>query len=171
MKTRPRLRTSAPVFRIRALMQFLWGPTAPPECVPRAYWDEIAWFRLSIRVLAVFAVALVGFYVITRRWQVPGLVFYWLFFPYYLVAPAVLRRRMRRKLAGNDFLLCPRCGYDLRQLVGERCPECGGPAKPDEVKAVWLRWLELRGACGGRGWRGVSPSLSRSADDPGVSGR
>ncbi|MEO1007366.1 MAG: hypothetical protein AAFX79_02245 [Planctomycetota bacterium] len=32
-----------------------------------------------------------------------------------------LARALRHKLAGR----CPRCGYDLRRIVGPTCPECG----------------------------------------------
>jgi hypothetical protein len=28
-------------------------------------------------------------------------------------------------LAGRDLLPCPNCGYNLRDLAGDRCPECG----------------------------------------------
>jgi DNA-directed RNA polymerase subunit RPC12/RpoP len=31
---------------------------------------------------------------------------------------------LRRFLAGRD-VVCPQCGYNLRDLMGDRCPECG----------------------------------------------
>src|SRR5882724_749530 len=31
---------------------------------------------------------------------------------------------LRAFLVGRD-VLCPACGYNLRDLLGERCPECG----------------------------------------------
>jgi hypothetical protein len=31
---------------------------------------------------------------------------------------------LRRFLAGRD-VVCPQCEYNLRDLMGERCPECG----------------------------------------------
>ena len=58
---------------------------------------------------------------------------YWLPTGLFAVLPsswfvAALRRsrRNRRRRRG----LCPTCGYDLRGLTHDRCPECGAPSSP-----------------------------------------
>src|SRR5262249_51036576 len=38
--------------------------------------------------------------------------------------PAIPRDFLREFLAGRD-IECPLCGYNLRDLAGDRCPECG----------------------------------------------
>jgi hypothetical protein len=38
-----------------------------------------------------------------------------------------LRKRVRRFLHSRGFLVCERCGYDLRGQVTPICPECGRP--------------------------------------------
>jgi len=38
-----------------------------------------------------------------------------------------LTRRMERR---RELQVCVRCGYDLRRLPGDRCPECGEPFLP-----------------------------------------
>src|SRR5438093_12950493 len=47
-------------------------------------------------------------------------------------------------------LHCAGCGYDLRGLCGERCPECGLPFDPHDpptARVPWLRRGAELGAC------------------------
>ena len=49
---------------------------------------------------------------------------------------------LRRYLAGRD-VACPMCGYNLRDLLGDRCPECGdqlelvvSPLEPKQAAVI-----------------------------------
>lgn len=44
-----------------------------------------------------------------------------------------------------DLLYCPYCGYDLRALAGETCPECGGKVDEVSLKVVQVPWQNSRG--------------------------
>lgn len=48
--------------------------------------------------------------------------------------------RMRRNIVTTEqefaWLQCPRCGYDLRGQIEQRCPACGSPFDADELKAL-----------------------------------
>jgi hypothetical protein len=48
------------------------------------------------------------------------LICYWFVAAIMILLPGILRR-VSRRARGR----CVRCGYDLRSLVGDRCPECG----------------------------------------------
>ena len=39
------------------------------------------------------------------------------------------------EMSGFDWLKCPKCSYDLRGLPKNRCPECGTPFNPAELKS------------------------------------
>ncbi len=45
-------------------------------------------------------------------------------------------------LAGN--FLCPHCGYNLRGLTRDRCPECGRPFERARLSESALPWLRRR---------------------------
>ncbi|MBL8990377.1 MAG: hypothetical protein JNJ48_02220 [Phycisphaerae bacterium] len=56
-----------------------------------------------------------------------------------LVRGLVLRRRLARACAAADHLLCTRCFHPLTGLDSPgRCPECGQPAEPRQVRETWL---------------------------------
>jgi len=38
-------------------------------------------------------------------------------------------------------LFCPGCGYDLRALRGEACPECGAAVDLDKLRATGIPWV------------------------------
>jgi len=59
---------------------------------------------------------------------------------YYRIVSSLLQRKMSRKIAALDYLVCLECGYNLRDLPEHRCPECGTPFVPDEVRAKWTEW-------------------------------
>jgi hypothetical protein len=42
------------------------------------------------------------------------------------------RRRIRESLVSLGYAVCLQCGYDLRGLTENRCPECGTPFDPTE---------------------------------------
>ncbi len=42
-------------------------------------------------------------------------------------------------LADQPWLKCPRCGYDVRGLPENRCPECGNFFDPDELRCQFER--------------------------------
>ena len=60
-------------------------------------------------------------------------------------------------LAGRD-VPCPQCGYNLRDLAGDRCPECGEPlvlrVNVSEPKQAWLL-VGLIGLSAGAGFNGL----------------
>ena len=43
-----------------------------------------------------------------------------------------------------DELLCPACGYDLRALAGDRCPECGLSIDREQLKESSVPWVHRR---------------------------
>ena len=48
-------------------------------------------------------------------------------------------KRIRRRAAAHDHLLCPDCTYDLRTLDATgTCPECGRAYEHDAVRAQWV---------------------------------
>jgi hypothetical protein len=48
-----------------------------------------------------------------------------MFCAYLLVWPTSVASRWLRSLSGK----CPQCLYDIRDLPGNTCPECGGPLR------------------------------------------
>ena len=42
--------------------------------------------------------------------------------------------------------VCDRCGYDLRELPEDRCPECGLPFDPGAAPTPRIPWLRRKGA-------------------------
>ena len=53
---------------------------------------------------------------------------------------------VRAEAAGAD-LYCPRCGYNLRGIESERCPECGGEVDRAKLSASRIPWAH-RGEIG-----------------------
>src|SRR5437763_7142118 len=41
-------------------------------------------------------------------------------------------------------LPCPHCGYDLRAIASERCPECGEPIDRDAARRSQIPWTHRR---------------------------
>lgn len=58
-----------------------------------------------------------------------------------LLTPLWLKRRMRRYVLENDFLVCANCGYSLRGLDGRTCLECGTAFDLDMVRREWEAWF------------------------------
>ncbi len=51
-------------------------------------------------------------------------------------------KALRERLPEHEFMLCLRCGYDLRNLPDSHlCPECGEPFSRAELWDVWTKWL------------------------------
>lgn len=50
-------------------------------------------------------------------------------------------RRVHALLDENDGVVCPRCWYPLKALIGtaDRCPECTTEIRPDVIRAMWLQ--------------------------------
>ncbi|MEO1128506.1 MAG: hypothetical protein AAFX05_02235 [Planctomycetota bacterium] len=53
-------------------------------------------------------------------------------------------RLMVKRLAQRDYRLCPDCGYDLRNVDAERCPECGSRCSSEVLRARWNRAFSTR---------------------------
>ena len=58
---------------------------------------------------------------------------------YGMLGTGVLRKHVAAAV-GTDELRCVNCGYLLRGLVSERCPECGRASPRDAVVDFGLRW-------------------------------
>jgi ribosomal protein S27AE len=59
-----------------------------------------------------------------------------------LVAKFMVDRALRRKLMARDWLMCTRCGYDLRNLPDlGHCPECGTGFLIADVRKLWQQWF------------------------------
>lgn len=97
---------------------------------------------LGVAVTAV-VVSLYGFCVLVP--DLIGAAFY--FAPAALIAVVThegirtLRERGSRASPHRDLLpLCDRCGYSLRGLSGDRCPECGHLFDPSRLaRGGWIR--------------------------------
>ncbi len=85
-------------------------------CLGRIMWDKMP---ASER----------GFYFIGNQWGTTGEIQFSLWVPfdvfaicclYFLLSFGPYRRRKRKKLG-----LCVKCGYNLKGLTEQRCPECG----------------------------------------------
>jgi predicted Zn-ribbon and HTH transcriptional regulator len=48
----------------------------------------------------------------------------WLLIFRFVFVP-LIRKRHRKELTALGIPTCIACGYDLRGLIGSRCPECG----------------------------------------------
>src|SRR5688500_10823675 len=46
--------------------------------------------------------------------------------------------------AGDTFLPCPACGYDLRGAPATRCPECGLQVDADLLRVSGIPWTHRR---------------------------
>ncbi|MFG0286292.1 MAG: hypothetical protein ACF8R7_17910 [Phycisphaerales bacterium JB039] len=65
-----------------------------------------------------------------------------------LLIRAALEGPVIRQLKSAGPGPCPGCGYPADGRAGDRCPECGDPTPPREIRDVWKRRL-------GWWWRGV----------------
>jgi hypothetical protein len=60
-------------------------------------------------------------------------------------------------IADGPQRVCDRCGYDLRDLPEDRCPECGLPFDPGAAPTPRIPWLRRRGTAGPLAfWRTVA---------------
>ena len=69
---------------------------------------------------------------------------------------------VERVIPGNH-PFCPQCGYDLTGAAQNRCPECGTPFAPQEVKPG--QPPEPRGADEAEGASGTHPTCSQGTID------
>jgi hypothetical protein len=102
-----------PLFRFRFLFLAgyfaLWVVIAYAACSS----DWLLEGRLEFVEFAIVAAVVVGLQIVSLLWVLgPGVVL--LFFA----------RRIQRR---ERFGYCRNCGYDLRMLPTNRCPECGTP--------------------------------------------
>ena len=116
-----------------------------PSGMPTAYWRWIGWFRVTIAIGSVVAVAIVCHWFLAGRRHIVPHLFYGGFALYYLGVKHVLRRRFHRRVAALGYLVCTECGYDLRGLSDLcQCPECGvvlGTAS--EIRKKWRTWFRV----------------------------
>ncbi len=115
---------------------------------------DFTWFRLVIRAIGVLLVGLafpsavnhlasliqlvaasssvdIGHYLFAMIAEFAGVLLMLGFGLYLLIGGSALIRYCTRDVTG----LCPSCGYDVRNLDADRCPECGAsiprhPKKP-----------------------------------------
>ena len=127
------------------ITRWLWTYRRPD--VPLAYWSRIGWFRFACWSWGVATLLAVVISPVVRRSLDPPILIILslvLYCPFFWAGSRILRRRMLRDLGFSDFPLCLSCGYNLRGLPEERCPECGSVAKPEEVRLAWQAWAALR---------------------------
>lgn len=107
----------------------------------RSWWRAWAWATLLLPGAAVVISALKPFY--PPDWAVNVVMNVGLW-GYILFAPAFLaRREVRPRHRLTSWRpVCPECGYSLRRLHADRCPECG-VAFPTKSR-VFRRWAIQR---------------------------
>lgn len=108
-------------------------------------------FALRLLMLACIGAWLL-FIGICIAFGVPGLMKLTVVNPLYLIAigwiPAVIvwlvliayGQRVRAQVKEMDYLMCPKCGYDLRGCDSfGACPECGRAYARDKLPLDWHR--------------------------------
>ena len=121
------------------LLSYCWG--GRPKGIPLTFWTEISWYRRVVLLLAALTPWVLASWLITGLYNPGGTFFFAFALLFVHGVPKVVKRRMYRKVAACDFLVCLDCGYHLRCLSERRCPECGTPFDPNEIKAKWLNWF------------------------------
>lgn len=115
-----------------------WRQQLPLELFVRSWWRTCLWGTAVIPVGAVVVSLLPPISVLAGLSQ--------LTLPVYLVfGPAFFARsesRSRRRRLARWRPVCPECGYSLRKLQADRCPECG-VAFPTKSR-VFRRWAGQR---------------------------
>lgn len=105
-------------------------------------------FLVSGTLLALFTIALIDdrfgrmLFLVPRRitWIFAGVAFASLpLMLWYAVRLDRLTRRLRSDLRSTGYKICPECGFDLRDCLGGRCPECGELFTPQSMREAW-RW-------------------------------
>src|ERR1700722_6280231 len=51
---------------------------------------------------------------------------------------------MTQSLNDSISLVCPSCGYDLRAIPSERCPECGTPIDRSATAVSQIPWAHRK---------------------------
>jgi len=119
------------------------GPRARarPSAFVRSWWRACAWATLFILGAAVVISVFEPFH---PPYWVYGLVINVCACAYMLFAPTFLARRegRPRRRVTSWRPVCPECGYSLRGLRADRCPECG-VAFPTKSR-VFRRWAIQR---------------------------
>jgi hypothetical protein len=128
---------------VKTKSRWHWAYQPPGE--PTFFWSSIGWFRTLIWWYAMATVLVVVVCAITWRSLGVPVLMQTVFWPCYWITFRLLRRRMQRYVTSLDFLVCLNCGYNLRGLEADRCPECGTSARAEEVKQTWRRWVEQSG--------------------------
>lgn len=98
----------------------------------------LAWLAMGV-IASPFIFIMIGPFI---EWDPPVALAAWWFIAIMVMAVVNVRYRMvgDRLLVRHEWLLCPRCEYDLTQS-GEsgRCPECGRPFERDKLRDAWVR--------------------------------
>ncbi|HNO79363.1 MAG TPA: hypothetical protein PKN33_15035 [Phycisphaerae bacterium] len=127
----------------------------PPTGVPLAYWEFSSRKQKKLRVIAsvvlVAALALLLSLVtypgatlnappaIKFGFGAMGIACSWM-------TINTIRRTLRQfsdHLIEREFMVCFGCGYDLRNLTSDRCPECGDECDHEKLHSRWNDWLDL----------------------------
>ena len=125
-----------------------WLPfriVARRERDPSPLFIRACWRTCYIGLFVIPAGALAAECLNSLQWINEGVWILWVLLAYWLLAPALfardeLRRRTVRLARWRP--ACPECGYNLRKLAENRCPECGEPFLT--TQRAYRRWARPR---------------------------
>jgi len=120
------------------LEYWCWG--RKPDGVPPEYWHYTKTYRGVCSALGLVASLLILNWFLTGVRSPWGTVFFSISTLGIVVTPRILKRKLFSAIADRDFLVCLECGYDLRHLDNDRCPECGVRYDAEEVVRTWKHW-------------------------------
>lgn len=125
----------------------------PPPRTPQGFWEFASDARRKTKIVAwgmLIATASLLISVSTYPWAAlaapPAVIFGYgaLVIVSSWLSLATIRRSMRRfsdHLIERKFMVCFGCGYDLRNLPSDRCPECGNGYDHEKLRSLWQDWL------------------------------
>lgn len=115
---------------------------SPPAGVPLAYWRSITWFRHGVILGAGLCICVMIHYFVTGLVSKVPVLFFGLYWPVYWITSRRLLSKMRKRVRDLDLMMCPECGYCVRELGDSyRCSECGTQGTIEGTRAVWSNWL------------------------------
>jgi len=99
-------------------------------------------FKVLLLLCAVFAAAIYQWALGSRTITLILFIGYTMLFPIWSLWP-FWTRHQREDLRRRQYLVCPRCEYDLRvNTTTSTCPECGLTYTDASVKWIWMRAIE-----------------------------
>lgn len=133
---------------------------SPPPGTPWGFWEFTRDSRRNVRIFArinlVAAVTLLLSLVTypDATLNAPLTVLFGFFALTTIINWAMIKsmRRSLRQFANHlinrEYLVCFGCGYDLRNLSSNRCPECGHDYDQLGLRSLWNDWLKRSRAWG-----------------------